>query len=93
MTAPQIAADTQALDRSAIVDEGREWGHTPGPIPENDDADGAFAALPERLLGRADWLASRGRIKDAELMYAAAAEIRESRQMRAAIAKATGAQS
>lgn len=65
--------------------------HTPRPIPDGDDAEGVFEALPERLMGRADWLTGRRRIKDAELMYAAAAEIRERR--RAAIAKATGSAS
>ena len=44
------------------------------------DTEGVFAALPERLIGRADWLTKSGRIKDAELMYAASAEIRESRR-------------
>lgn len=37
--------------------------------------DESWEALPGRLRGRGDWLLSRGRIKDAELMFDAATEI------------------
>ena len=40
-----------------------------------DDQEGSWAAMPQRLRGRGDWLKERGRIKDAELMYDAATEI------------------
>lgn len=37
--------------------------------------DESWEALPRRLRGRGDWLLSRGRIKDAEMMFDAATEI------------------
>jgi len=62
----------------------------PPSFPANDGED-AFSALPEQLFGRAQWLEKRGRIKDSELMYAAAAEIRERRRDAIRYSKATGA--
>lgn len=41
----------------------------------SDDSEGSWAALPQRLRGRGDWLIERGRFKDAELMFDAATEI------------------
>jgi hypothetical protein len=52
----------------------------PPSLPDIDDIDGSLEALPLRLIGRADWLAKRGRIKDMELMYDAASEIKELRR-------------
>lgn len=46
-----------------------------------DDSEKSWEALPIRLRGRGDWLLKRGRIKDAELMFDAAAEIEGLRQI------------
>ena len=46
---------------------------------EQDDSEGSWKALPDRLRGRGDWLKERGRIKDAELMFDAATEIEGNR--------------
>ena len=47
----------------------------PSIVMKDDDSEGSWASLPERLRGRGDFLIKQGRVKDPELMFDAALEI------------------
>lgn len=66
------------------MDVNTTFGNVPTSERPISHADENWEALPQRLRGRGDFMLTRGRIKDAELMFDAATEIENMRSRIAA---------